>query len=128
VKAVTVKKPKLGCPIPSFDQVRLRATRVLRAFLDPEQIDDFERHQRFVTRGADTGHLYMLTSRNAPDEYKNRGSRCVFDLDTNTPYCVHDYDVPAEEELLALHCLLSLPGYENWARAMPDHEFKPAFT
>ena len=62
----------------------------------------------------------VVTSRNAPDELKNFGARCVFDLDENRSYCVHDYDIPAEEELLTLHCLLSVPGYENWARAMRD--------
>jgi len=93
---------------------------VLRAFLTPKQVDDFNRHQRFVSVGADTGHRYMLTSRNAPDELKNFGARCVFDLDENRSYCVHDYDIPAEEELLTLHCLLAVPGYENWARAMRD--------
>jgi hypothetical protein len=121
VKAVTVKKPTVGCPAPSFAQIKLRATRVLRAFLTPKQVDDFNRHQRFVSTGADTGHRYMLTSRNAPDELKNFGSRCVFDLDENRSYCVHDYDIPAEEELLTLHCLLSIPGYETWARGMRDN-------
>jgi hypothetical protein len=119
-KAATVKKPVRGCPAPSFASIKLRATRVLRAFLTPQQVDDFNRYQRFVTRGADTGHQYMLTSRNAPDELRNFGARCVFDLNENRSYCVHDWDVPAEEEILALHILLSLPGYERWARAMPD--------
>lgn len=120
VKAATVKKPVRGCPAPSFEQIRLRASRVLRAFLTPQQAADFDQHQRFVSTGKDTGHRYMLTSRNAPDELMHYGSRCLFDLDENQAYCVHDWDVPAEEELLALHCLLSLPGYETWARAMPD--------
>ncbi len=120
VKAATVKKPNRGCPAPTFEQIKLRATRVLRAFLSPQQVSDFNRRQRFVTVGADTGHRYMLTSRNAPDEIKNFGARCVFDLNENRSYCVHDYEIPAEEELLTLHCLLSLPGYEKWARAMPD--------
>lgn len=120
VKAATVKKPTKGCPAPNFEQIKLRATRVLRAFLTPQQVSDFNRNQRFVSVGADTGHRYMLTSRNAPDELQHFGSRCVFDLDENRSYCVHDYDIPAEEELLTLHCLLSLPGYEKWARAMRD--------
>lgn len=120
VKAATVKKPVRGCPAPSFEQIKLRATRVLRAFLTPQQATDFDQHQRFVSTGKDTGHRYMLTSRNAPDQLANFGSRCLFDLDENRAYCVHDWEVPAEEELLALHCLLSVPGYETWARAMPD--------
>lgn len=118
-KVTTVKKPVRGCPAPSFEQVRLRATRVLRAFLSPEQVEDFEQYQQFVTVGADTGHQYMLTSRNAPDDLSRYGGRCVFDLDENRAYCVHDWDIPAEEELLTLHCLLSLPGYETWARGIP---------
>lgn len=120
-KVATVKKPVRGCPAPDFEAIRLRANRVLRAFLTPDQVEDFERYQRFVTVGADTGHQYMLTSRSAPDELRNFGARCVFDLDENRAYCVHDWDVPAEEELLSLHCLLSVPGYETWARGIPDH-------
>lgn len=120
VKAATVKKPTVGCPAPSFSQIKLRATRVLRAFLTPQQAADFDEYQRFVTVGADTGHRYMLTSRNAPDELSKFGRRCVFDLDENRSYCVHDWEVPAEEELLALHCLISLPGHESWARGMAD--------
>ena len=123
VKVATVKKPVVGCPAPNFEQVTHRATRVLQAFLTPEQIQDFNRYQRFVTVGADTGHHYMLTSRHAPGELKHYGARCVFDLDTGTPFCVHDWDVPAEEELLGLHSMLSLPGYENWARGMPDSDY-----
>lgn len=128
VKATTVKKPVVGCPAPSFSQIKLRATRVLRAFLTPQQIHDFNRRQRFVTTGADTGHRYMLTSRNAPDELKNFGARCVFDLDENRSYCVHDWEIPAEEELLSLHCLLSLPGHETWARGMRDDSPEGAGT
>ncbi len=124
VKVVTVKKPVRGCPAPDFEQVTHRATRVLQAFLTPEQIEDFNRHQRFVSLGADTGHPYMLTSRNAPSELEMYGSRCVFDLETGTPFCVHDWDVPAEEELLALHSMLSIPGYESWARGMPDNGYQ----
>ncbi len=120
VKAVTVKKPVVGCPAPSFEQIKIRATRVLRAFLEPQQVADFERHQRFVTVGGDTGHRYMLTSRNAPDELGKFGRRCVFDLDENHAYCVHDWEVPAEEELLSLHCMLKIRGHETWARGMPD--------
>ncbi len=120
VKVTTVKKPTVGCPAPSFEQVKLRATRVLQAFLTPEQVDDFNRHQRFITVGGDTGHRYMLTSRNAPQELAHYGGRGVYDLDEERAYCVHDFGVPAEEELLTFHSFLSLPGYENWIRGMPE--------
>ena len=118
--ATTVAAPVLGCPAPDFDQVHLRATRVLKAFLTPDQIDDFERHQRFIVTGADTGHRYMLTSRNAPDELARGGGRTVFDLDEHRAFCVHDWAIPAEEELLTMGLLLQLPGREVWMREIPD--------
>ncbi len=118
--ATTVAQPVRGCPAPDFDKVHHRATRVLKAFLTPDQVADFERHQRFVVVGADTGHRYMLTSRNAPDELGRGFTRTVFDLDENVPYCVHDWAIPAEEELLTMAVLLQLPGREVWMREIPD--------
>lgn len=105
-KAVTVKEPIRGCPPPDFAAITRRATRVLKAFLTPVQISDYEKHQRFIVRGADTGHRYMLTSRNAPDQLACYGSRTVYDMTEGRAYCVHDWDVPAEEELLSLAMLL----------------------
>ena len=43
--AVTVAAPMLGCPVPEFERADVRATRVLRAFLTPAQLADFERTQ-----------------------------------------------------------------------------------
>jgi hypothetical protein len=121
-KAVTTWTPLLGCPAPNFAHVRRRATRVLRDFLDEKQADQFEADQRFSTVGADTEHDYMLTSRSAPDELARFGGRSVFDETEKRAYCVHDWDIPPEEELLMLHCHLSLPGLETWVRSLPDVE------
>lgn len=41
----TVAQPTRGCPVPDFEKAEVRATAVLQAFLTPEQIADFERHQ-----------------------------------------------------------------------------------
>lgn len=121
VVATTVAAPQLGCPPPDFPPAELRATRVLNAFLDDGQREDFARHNRFVTVGGTTGHRYMVTSRHA------RGAlltyqRSLYDLDENLPICTHDHDVPAAEELLALHLLVSLPGREEHLRSLSPDE------
>lgn len=112
---VDVAKPKQGCPEPDFAKAELRAREVLTTFLDEEQLADFERYNRFVTIGALTGHRYMVTSRHARDSLAHY-RRQVYDLDEKRPFCIHDYDVPAAEEMLAIHILLSLPQHENYVR------------
>jgi hypothetical protein len=115
-KGVTVKKPTLGCPLPEFEIADVRATRVLRSFISPEQAADFERHQRFVSVGVETGHRYVLTSRQHEAYRTGAGLR---DLDEGgRVYCVHDWDVPAAEELLGLHVCLQLPGWETYLRGL----------
>jgi hypothetical protein len=128
-KAVTVAKPVRGCPAPNFDLINHRASEVLRAFLNEQQCDDFDRLQRFVSVGADTGHRYMLTSRECPAALKRFGGRQLFDLDQRQSFCVHyDLDVPAPEEILALHVFLSLPGHEMYLREVTDGHGPPTFT
>lgn len=120
VVAATAALPVQGCPAPDFGQAELRATEVLRQFLDGQQLADFERLNRFVSVGADTGHRYMLTSRLRRDELGSFAGRSLFNIDEGRAYCVHDWTVPAAEELLALHLFLSLPGKESYLREIPD--------
>jgi len=120
VVAVTVAQPVLGCPAPEFDEVDLRANRVLSAFLDPDQVEDFNRYQQFVATGADTGHRYLLSSRSCKRALSKHSSfRSLFDLDKERALCVHDWEVPAGEELLGLLVHISLPGLEQYVRGMP---------
>lgn len=120
--AVTVAQPVLGCPAPDFDDVEVRATRVLRTFLTPEQIADFERRQQFVAVGADTGHRYLLSSRNSKHALRSASYRSLYDMDERVALCVHDWEVPASEELLALYLHVSLPGLERYVRSIPDRD------
>jgi len=119
VAGTTVAPPVRGCPPPDFAPADIRATEVLSAFLTPEQRRDFARHGAFVAMGAESGHRYQLTSRHARAELLTK-RRTLFDLDEGVPYCVHDWDVPAAEELLSILICLSLPGREAYLRALPD--------
>ena len=117
--AVTVARPADGCPIPEFERAQVKATRLLREFLSPAQLADFERTQSFLVVGGDTGHQYVLTSRHAPVERLAKvGDRSVFDVNEGRPICLHDWTVPAAEELLALKLFLELPGQETVARGL----------
>lgn len=114
-KGVTVAAPTLGCPEPDLIKAELRARDVLFAFLDDDQRDDFRKRNAFVTEGAGTGHRYIVTSRHARDQLAHT-RRQLYDLDEKMPYCVHDYSVPAAEEMLALHLLLKSPEHERYLR------------
>jgi len=120
--AVTVAQPTLGCPAPDFIDVEIRATRVLKAFLSAEQIADFERRQQFIAVGADTGHRYLLTSRHSKHALGTTSFRSLYDVDEQRAFCVHDWEVPASEELLGLFVHLSLPGLERYVRNVPDRD------
>ena len=120
VAAVTVAQPTRGCPAPDFAAVDLRANQVLKAFLTPEQLSDFETEQAFLQRGADTGHLYVITSRNAPNKLKHTSYRSLYDLTEGRAYCVHDWTVPAAEEMLCLGLFVGTPGNESYVRKIPD--------
>jgi hypothetical protein len=117
---VSVAAPTRGCPAPDFTSADLRAKRVLREFLEPGQVSDFNRYNKFVSQGVTTGNLYMITSRHARSELAQY-ARTLFDLDRRVPLCVHDWDVPAAEEMLALHVLLRLPGWENYLNVPEDN-------
>jgi len=123
--AVTVAAPTQGCPPPDFEAIDHRATRVLRSFLNPDQLRDFNAEQSFLQRGADTGHLYVITSRNAPQYVRSRvpthqSFRSLYDLTAGYPLCVHDWTIPAAEEMLTLALFVATPGKESYVRAIPD--------
>lgn len=117
-KAVSVAVPTKGCPEPDFNATDVRARAVLMAFLSPEQRSDFLKYNRFVTFGATTGHRYMVISRHNREALARFGGRGLYDIDEESPICVHDYMVPAAEEMLALHMLVSLPGHEHYVRTL----------
>lgn len=119
VAAASVAAPVLGCPPPDFERAEIKARDVLLSFIDDEQAEDFKRYNRFISTGAVTGHRYMITSRQARDQL-SRYHRSLYDLDTEQPLCVHDWTIPAAEEMLSLHVLLQLPGWEHYLRQTED--------
>lgn len=118
----SVAAPVRGCPAPDFVNAEIKAAEVLCHFLTFEQRDDFVRHNRFISVGAETGRRYMITSRHAKDELA-RYQRSLFDLEDEAALCVHDWAVPAAEEMLSLHLLLQLPGWETYLRR-DEHDFE----
>jgi hypothetical protein len=118
--AASVGVPTRGCPAPDFSSAEIRARDVLRMFLDADQLADFNRHNRFVSVGATTGNRYMVTSRHAKDQLA-QFTRTLYDLERKEPLCVHDWSVPAAEEMLALHMLLQLPGWERYLRVTEEN-------
>jgi hypothetical protein len=128
-KAVTVAAPVRGCPPPDFENADIRATRVLEAFLMDDQLEDFRRYGQFVSLGHETGHRYLVTSRNARGRLAKTDGRSLYDLDeprwgasrgAGRAFRVHDWTVPASEEMLALHLFLTMPGREHYLRDIPD--------
>lgn len=117
--AASVAKPTQGCPAPAFKQAEIKARRVLEAFLDEQQREDFRRHNRFISVGSFTGHRYMITSRFETRSLAEYG-RTLFDLDEGRALCVHDWVVPAAEEMLALHLMLQLPQHEPYLRHLEN--------
>lgn len=115
--ATTVAKPERGCPPPDFPPAELKARAVLSSFLNDEQCEDFRAYNRFVSVGGSTGHRYMVTSRHAVGALRTY-QRSLYDLDEERAICTHDHSVPAAEELLALHLLVTLPGHEEYLRGM----------
>lgn len=116
--AATVAKPYVGCPAPDFENAEIRARYVLEQFLTEEQLADFRKYNRFVSLGATTGHRYVVSSRHSKSSM-DQFHRSLYDLDERRALCVHDWNVPAAEEMLMLHVLVSLPGYEDYVRFLP---------
>lgn len=118
--AVTAAKPAIGCPMPAFPEADVRASRVLEAFLEPDQIRDYRQYGAFTAQGVDSGHRYMICNRETPQMLKACDGRQLYDLEEKRALCVHDWDVPPPEEMLELFLCLTLPGYEKFIRTLPD--------
>ncbi len=134
--AVTVATPTIGCPILEFEQAEIRARRVLDVFLNEQQRGDLHTSGRFVTTGQDTGRRYLLSLRDRPGGLARTGGRGVYDLDPpgsdagpeavridgyrSGELCIHDWTVPAAEEMLAVLVCLSVPGMERHIRSLPE--------
>ena len=120
IAAVTAAKPTIGCPMPGFPEADVRASRVLEAFLVPDQIRDYRCFGSFVATGADTGHRYLVANRETRQAIEQCSGRQLYDLDEQRAICVHDWDVPPAEEMLAIFLCLTLPGHEGFIRTLPE--------
>jgi hypothetical protein len=118
--AATVALPTQGCPAPDFAQADVRATEVLLSFLTPQQATDWKGHGSFITTGS-SGLRYAVTSRHAVSKLRGQPGKPGFErsfycLDEGRAYCVHDWAVPAAEEVLGLHLLAQTVHGERYLR------------
>ncbi len=120
IVAATVAAPEIGCPTPEWPEADIRANRVLEAFLDPEQLDDYRRRGAFVAVGHDTGHRYLITHRERPAAMRHVSYRSLYDLDEQRALCLHDWTVPPAEEAAAILFCVTLPGRESLVRGLVE--------
>jgi hypothetical protein len=111
--AVTLRKPKRGCPEPL--PVNRRASQVLRAFCTASQIREWETHGYLHALGSLTGRRYRI---HHPTVAARAGlNRVMVDLDTREQVCVYDESVPAEEQALSLKFLIEHEEAAVFSRA-----------
>jgi len=104
--AVTTQKPPRGCPMPNITlQKEVRASTVLKEFLTPQQIDDFNNHKSFISIGNHTHHPYLITSRWS-EKVNIYGQ--VYDLVNKHRVCTSCREIPPSEEMLAMKLSVEL--------------------
>jgi hypothetical protein len=111
-RVVSVPVPTRGCPLPAITPREVRASRVLRTFLNPVQLSDFEQHGAFVVVGGDSGHRFRIAHRHSRILREDNHDTFVKDLDTGIGYCNELTDLPPSEESLALMVMIACR--ENW--------------
>jgi len=107
IAAVTVKKPRRGCPAP--EDANIRASQVLRTFSTEVQWLDFLATGTMKLIGNATGRAYRVFHRKRAVE--RRLGHLLVD-DTGDEVCVWDDTIPAEEEMLAIK--LAVEHREAW--------------
>jgi len=105
-KAVTTQKPPRGCPMPEMTlQKEVRASTVLKEFLTPQQIEDFDNHKSFISIGNYTHHPYLIMSRWNP-KIEKFGQ--VYDLVDKHRVCTSCKEIPPSEEMLSMKLSVEL--------------------
>jgi len=108
VAAVTLKKPKKGCPAPT--PAERRASEVLQTFCTASQWGQLLREGRLTAIGSHTGRAYHVYHR---DQAANQGLLHSLVLrSTGREICCWDDTVPAEEEVLSIK--LAIEHRERW--------------
>jgi len=110
--AVTLRKPRRGCPKPEAT-VR-RASEVLKTFCTQRQWTDWVRLGFLRARGNHTGQLYTVFHRN--EAARRRIPRLLTDHQ-GYPMCVYDQSLPPEEEALAIK--FAVEHRERWLLSEP---------
>lgn len=100
VAAVQTPVPTVGCPMPTMTDLReAKAAAVVRKFLVGQQIEDFNRRRAFIAIGCDTGRVYRVTSRWAPEVEKYG---VLHDMTRGRRICAQNKVLPPSEEVLSM--------------------------
>ncbi len=98
--AVSVEKPKRGCPMPTLlERAETRAQKVLTTFLSSQQQRDFDKHKCFIAKGNYSGYPYLVISRWNP---KCQIYGLLWCIPTGHRVCASLDDLPPSEEILAM--------------------------
>lgn len=118
---VTTEIPARGCPMPVFDPREVRANRVMRRFLNAQQIADFDHTGAVCVVGGETGHRYRVCHRNSRLLESPLVMALVTDLDRRRPVCCEISNLPPSEEVLAIVVALNCREREWVSSNSPHH-------
>ena len=62
----------------------------------------------------------LFRSRHARKALERVGPYSMYDLEERSSLCVHDWEVPASEELLGIMLHLAVPRGETYMRGLPE--------
>jgi hypothetical protein len=121
-KSITTPIPKRGCPPPEFAPREVRANKVMREFLTPTQIADFDHAGAVVVVGGESGRRYRVCHRNSRLLRTENGLtfQLVTDLSNGYGVCCEITDLPPSEELLAIVLALTCRERE-WVSDVGPH-------
>lgn len=107
---VVTQKPSRGCPMPEVTKRKEKeASRILKIFLEQQQLTDYEHNGSFISIGNWSRRPYMITSRWSP-LVSTYGQ--VYDIVNKKVICASCDDIPPSESMLSLMLSIEHREYE----------------
>lgn len=106
---VTVDKPRRGCPMPEILRSEIRASVVLKEFLNEKQLSDYNKYLQFVSIGNRSQKPYLVTSRWS-ERLTKYGQ--LYDIVDKKIICANCMEIPPSEEMLSLKLMVEFKEKE----------------